>query len=170
MIYCSKGIKHRVHIMGFIESYKHLEKLCGEVLNDDRRISANIDEMQSTPRGALYVSSWDEDLEMLKHYRWVRNQIVHEVGCTEQNMCDPEAAPWLDDFYSRIMNESDPLTLYRKATTPSSNFRPTQSHAQESSDRTMLHPRTSPQKAIGCLTSCAVIFVLIAVTLLLMSI
>ena len=31
--------------MGFIESYKHLEKLCGEVLNDDRRISAYIDEM-----------------------------------------------------------------------------------------------------------------------------
>ena len=26
--------------MGFIDSYKHLEKLCGEVLNDDRRVSA----------------------------------------------------------------------------------------------------------------------------------
>ena len=31
--------------MGFNDSYKHLEKLCGEVLNDDRRISAYIDEM-----------------------------------------------------------------------------------------------------------------------------
>ncbi len=35
--------------MGFIESYKHLEKICGEVLNDDRRISAYIDEMLNTP-------------------------------------------------------------------------------------------------------------------------
>ena len=41
--------------MGFIEPYKHLEKLCGEVLNDDRRISAYIDEMKNTPRGSYLV-------------------------------------------------------------------------------------------------------------------
>ena len=35
--------------MGFIESYKHLEKLCSEVMRDDRRISAYIDEMMNTP-------------------------------------------------------------------------------------------------------------------------
>lgn len=51
--------------MSFISSYKHLEKLCGEVFNDNRRISAYIDEMQSTPNGAFYVHSWDEDLKML---------------------------------------------------------------------------------------------------------
>ena len=33
--------------MGFIDSYKRLEKLCGEVLNDDRRISAYIEEMEN---------------------------------------------------------------------------------------------------------------------------
>ena len=64
--------------MGFIESYKHLEKLCGEVLNDDRRISAYIDEMINTPRGSYLVRGWDDDLKQLKHYRWVRNQIAHE--------------------------------------------------------------------------------------------
>ena len=72
--------------MGFIDSYKHLEKLCGEVLNDDRRVSAYIDEMLRTPRGSYYVRTWDEDLKNLKHYRWVRNQISHEPGCTEQNV------------------------------------------------------------------------------------
>ena len=75
--------------MGFIESYKHLEKLCGEVLNDDRRISAYIDEMINTPRGCYLVRGWDDDLKQLKHYRWVRNQIAHEPDCTEQNMCEP---------------------------------------------------------------------------------
>lgn len=68
--------------MGFIESYKHLEKLCGEVLNDDRRISAYIDEMINTPRGSYLVKGWDDDLKQLKHYRWVRNQITHEPDCT----------------------------------------------------------------------------------------
>ena len=60
--------------MGFIESYKHLEKLCGEVLNDDRRISAYIDEMINTPRGSYLVKGWDDDLKQLKHYRWVRTK------------------------------------------------------------------------------------------------
>ena len=98
--------------MGFIESYKHLEKLCGEVLNDDRRISAYIDEMINTPRGSYLVRGWDDDLKQLKHYRWVRNQIAHEFDCIEQHMCVPSDTVWLDDFYSRIMNQTDPPALY----------------------------------------------------------
>ena len=104
--------------MGFIDSYKHLEKLCGEVLNDDRRVSAYIDEMLLTPRGSYYVRTWDEDLKNLKHYRWVRNQISHVPGCTEQNMCKPEDELWLEEFHSRIMNQTDPLSLYHQATHP----------------------------------------------------
>ena len=33
-------------------------------------------------------------------------------------MCDPEDVRWIEDFYERIMNQSDPLALYRKATGP----------------------------------------------------
>jgi hypothetical protein len=102
--------------MGFMSSYKHLEKLCGEVMNDERKVSAYIDEMVKTPQGAGRVAGWNEDLKRLKHYRWVRNQIVHEPDCTEENMCDPEDVRWLKDFYDRIMDREDPLALYRKAT------------------------------------------------------
>lgn len=104
--------------MGFIDSYKHLEKLCGEILNDDRRISAYIDEMLNTPSGGFYVGTWEDDLKKLKHYRWVRNQISHEPGCSESNMCSLEDTIWLDQFYARIMNRTDPLALYHKATKP----------------------------------------------------
>lgn len=93
--------------MGFIESYKHLEKLCGEVLNDDRRISAYIDEMINTPRGSYLVRGWDDDIKQLKHYRWVRNQIAHEPDCTEQNICELSDTKWSDDFYSCIMKQTD---------------------------------------------------------------
>lgn len=102
--------------MSFIEAYKHLEKLCGEVLDDDRRISAYIDEMINKPRGQYIISGWSEDLKKLKHYRWVRNKITHEPDCTEENMCEPNDTVWLQNFYSRIMNQTDPLTLYAKAT------------------------------------------------------
>ena len=103
--------------MSFISSYKHLEKLCGEVMNDRRCISAYIEEMERKPRGAFYVPSWNDDLKALKHYRWVRNQIAHEPDCDEDNMCDEDDVLWLAQFYSRIMNQTDPLTLYRKAIT-----------------------------------------------------
>lgn len=101
--------------MGFIDTYKHLEKLCGEILDDDRRISAYIDEMIDTPDGRNCVQGWDDDLKNLKHYRWVRNQISHDPDCNESNMCDPEDELWLRRFYSRIMKQTDPLSLYRKA-------------------------------------------------------
>lgn len=60
--------------MGFWDSYKHLEKLCGEVLSDDRHISAYIDEMINSPRGSCLVRNWNNDLNRLKHYRSIRNQ------------------------------------------------------------------------------------------------
>ena len=101
--------------MGFLDSYKRLEKLCGEVMNDDKRITAYIDEMNNTPMGSLHVSTWNEDLKKLKHYRWVRNQIAHNPDATEKNMTNSSDIKWIDDFYLRIMHQKDPLTLYHKA-------------------------------------------------------
>ena len=102
--------------MSFIESYKRLEKLCSEIFRDNRGISTYIEEMEDTPRGAFQVRAWQEDLKNLKHYRWLRNRIAHDPGCTEDNMCTEEDTMWLDDFYDRIIHQTDPLALYRKAT------------------------------------------------------
>lgn len=135
--------------MGFIDSYKHLEKLCGEILNDERRVSAYIDEMLKIPNGALYVVSWREDLRQLKHYRWVRNQIAHEPDCSEANMCSPEDALWLDNFYSRIMNQTDPLSLYAKATKHHTTVKTTQSYKSE--PMSYNHAQQTNNR-VGCLT------------------
>lgn len=101
--------------MKFIETYKQLEKLCGEVMNDDRRVSAYIEEMMHLSDGAYRVENWNEDLKKLKHYRWVRNKIVHEPDCTEATMCKAEDVVWLNQFRRRILNGTDPLALYRKS-------------------------------------------------------
>ena len=47
--------------MGFIDSYKRLEKICGEVMNDERRVSAYIEEMANTPQGHYLVKGWEND-------------------------------------------------------------------------------------------------------------
>ena len=157
--------------MGFIESYKHLEKLCGEVLNDNRRISAYIYEMENTPRGSSLVRGWDYDLKQLKHYRWVRNQIAHEPDCTEQNMCDESDAVWLDNFYSRIMNQTDPLALYYKATKLRPAQKSTQTHTQETTTQTYSQPAANHKKAsqntAGCMTFLVgVLIIVVAIVLI----
>ena len=102
--------------MGFIDSYKRLEKLCNEIYDSNHGISAYIDDMSRLTSAPFYVFNWNDDLKQLKHYRWIRNQIAHEPNCTEENLCEYDDAQWIDDFYDRIMNQSDPLAMYRKAT------------------------------------------------------
>lgn len=113
-------IKRRkgVEKVGFLDSYKRLEKLCGDVMGDPRRVSAYIEEMEGIPSGGRYVAGWRDDLRRLKHYRWVRNRIVHEPDCTEENLCTQEDEEWLAFFYDRIMDQTDPLAMYRKTTMP----------------------------------------------------
>ncbi len=102
--------------MSFMYSFKRLEKLCRESMNDDKAVKAYIDEMNNICDGAYYVKDWDNDLNRLKHYNRVRNKISHDPECNEENMCSSEDEYWLDEFYHRIMNQTDPLALYRKAT------------------------------------------------------
>ena len=132
--------------MDFMEAYKRLEKLCGEILGDDRRVSGYIDEMLKTPQGAYRVRGWNEDLKQLKHYRWVRNQIVHDPSCSEENMCSEGDTQWILDFYARIMDQTDPLALYRKAVQASRNT------ANDTEPRGYPEQmRVNPRKAGNCL-------------------
>lgn len=101
--------------MRFMDAYKYLEQLCSDMLGDYHGVSAYIDAMRQIPYGRSYVAGWDSDLQLLSHYRRTRNRIVHEVGYTEEDLCTPEDIEWLNNFYDRIMNQTDPLALYRQA-------------------------------------------------------
>ena len=100
--------------MHFQEAYKRLEKLCDEIMRAPKcGVTAYIKEMEATS-GGRSVIGWDEDLKMLKHCRWVRNQIFHEPGCTEENTCEPGDAAWVERFRERIMTGDDPLARRRR--------------------------------------------------------
>ena len=148
--------------MSFIDSYKRLEKLCNEIYGDIHGVKAYIEEMNNTPLGARYVLGWDEDLKRLKHYKWVRNQIWHDLNCTEENMCEYGDAQWLDNFRSRIMSANDPLAQYRKARKPQPTQRPRQTYTPE--PRTYTYPKrtSAPQRSAGCLTYVIGVLVVVA--------
>ena len=105
--------------------------------------------MLNLPRGTYLVTGWNEYLKTLKHYRWVRNRIVHDPGCTEENMCDPGDAVWLDNFYSRIINRTDPLALYRKATRPRPVQKPKPASAAYTYSQQPLRSKNSNRKSVG---------------------
>lgn len=103
--------------MGFINSYKKLEKLCGEIFDAPAHgVTEYIEEMERTTNGKFYVAGWGEDYKTLKRYRYLRNKIVHEPNCSEENMCTEKDTQWIENFHSRIMRRQDPISLYEKAT------------------------------------------------------
>lgn len=112
--------------MEFLNAYKRLEKLCSDMYGTAHGISAYIEDMVNCPQGARLVSGWQQDLRQLKHYRWVRNKIVHEPDCTEEELCTPADTRWLDSFYDRIMSRRDPLAVYREQTGARKAVRSTQ--------------------------------------------
>lgn len=135
--------------MGFINSYKRLEKLCNEIYGVNHGVSAYIDDMVRLKSASRYVFNWDKDLKQLKHYRWIRNKIVHELNCTEENMCKYGDAQWIDNFYDRIINQSDPIAMYyRKTTKPQPASKPKQTFQPSKSHHTPYVQQVSPKKKV----------------------
>ena len=148
--------------MSFIESYKHLDKICGEMFETQYGVSAYIEEMLNNPRGSFLVRGWENDLKQLKHYRWIRNQIVHEPDCYEETMCEAGDDEWLDDFYERIINQTDPLAMYFQATRPQPVAKPKQ-HGQSSQlQYTYLVQPVSSKKKVRKATGWIVLLIIAA--------
>lgn len=95
--------------MGFMQSYKRLDILCRDM--NGIGVTGYIEDMEQAVNRVGYVSGWHSDYQKLKHYRYVRNQIAHEVYATEENMCSSEDVAWLEAFYQRILQQTDPLAM-----------------------------------------------------------
>lgn len=97
----------------FFEQYKRLDKLCSEIYSERNGISEYITDMENQAElGRRYVSSWELDYKSLKHVRWVRNRLAHAVDSSR--ISESEDCDFVCDFYRRIMDSKDPLTLLRK--------------------------------------------------------
>ena len=134
--------------MSFMSSYKHLDNLCQEIYPKARNgISGYLEDMENHQGGAYMVRGWNDDYQALKHYRWVRNEISHNEYAEEENMCEPGDAEWLENFYSQIMNQTDPLAVFHQMTNP-----PSRSVSKSRMHKTsvqQIHP-VNPQQNIPC--------------------
>ena len=93
----------------FFEEYKKLDNLCKDLFKSDRGVSQYIEEMECTPLSeSRLVESWQDDYKMLKHVRWIRNNIAHNNECSGCSKSDVKS---VKDFYKKIINQKDPFSV-----------------------------------------------------------
>lgn len=102
--------------MGFMNSYKRLDNLCRDM--NGVGVTGYIDDMKNEPKGSFCVLGWQADFNQLRKYRHIRNRIAHENDVDEAQVCSDRDIAWLENFYQRIIKQTDPLALCYKATRP----------------------------------------------------
>lgn len=113
----------------FFEEYKRLDKLCSDIYFCQNGISEYIAHMERESfQGLRRISSWDSDYKMLKHIRWIRNQIAHSSDTYQ--MSEQEDLKAVQDYYDRILSGNDALSLLRKAIQKENNLKTPQKRPQ----------------------------------------
>lgn len=99
----------------FLEEFKCLEQLCNDCFGVRNGVSTYIDEMESCSQFYTYkISEWRNDLHRLRKLRHIRNKLTHEVGTLDMNLCDVDDILWLKNFYNRIIEQNDPLSIVQR--------------------------------------------------------
>lgn len=97
----------------FFEAYKRLDCLCSDIYGCRNGVSQYIEDMErASYQGRLAIPSWEQTYKMLKHLRWVRNQLAHDSG--QIQLCEECNIQNTNRFYDDIMSGRDPLTQLRK--------------------------------------------------------
>ena len=95
----------------FLEEYKGVDKFIRDSYGCSEGVSEYIRQMEDKQaRGVEYVPSWTSDYKTLKHMRWVRNQLAHEVSM-DSDICDQSDIDWVREFRKMLENCSDPLSV-----------------------------------------------------------
>lgn len=123
----------------FFEEYKRLERLCSDMYSANHGVSLYIDEMnEKRALGEKMFSDWRKNYNLLKHLRYLRNQIAHGEG---DNVCSVADVEEVKRFYNMIMSGNDPLTLLAKARRKSSSSKSAQT-------KTYSHEKPAPKNKI----------------------
>ena len=96
----------------FFEKYKSIDKLCGEIYQSKQGVTDYIDQMKAASwKDYRNISNWKTDLDQLKRVRHIRNRLAHEEGAFDKTACTQYDIDWMQSFYERIMNQSDPMAM-----------------------------------------------------------
>lgn len=98
----------------FQEGYKKLDNLCRDCYSSIDGVSEYIRRMKNEQDcSKMLIASWEYDYKMLKHVRWIRNKLSHEVGTLQSDICTQDDLDFVTIFYDKIIKCTDPLTQIR---------------------------------------------------------
>lgn len=96
----------------FFEEFKRLDKLCGDLYQVQYGVTQYIDDMKAVPPNRWYgIPNWKTDLDKLIGLRHARNHLAHTEGAFYEVACSEQDIEWIEAFYRRILQQSDPLAL-----------------------------------------------------------
>ncbi len=102
--------------INFQELYKKLDNLCKVCYNSQEGVSEYIRQMDKYMfDGKRFVQHWEIEYDSLKHVRWIRNQLAHEVGTLNSDIVEDDDILFVSNFYDKIINANDPLSKLRKS-------------------------------------------------------
>ncbi len=151
--------------MGFMDAYKRLDNLCKTFPDYPKGISSYLEVMESATNGRYHCAQWCSAYAQLKRLRYIRNQISHANGASEENMCTPEDEEWIRQFHASLIDQTDPLgQYYRSMRAPVINTRksaPIESPVSEQPREPMGCGAMSaliavPFVLIGCIVTCLI--------------
>lgn len=101
--------------INFQEAYKRLDRLCKDCFAGNDGVSEYIRQLENEQWKLRKYNLWqDDDYKMLKHVRWIRNKLSHEVDTFQSDLCTQDDLDFVIDFYNDIMDCLDPLAqLYK---------------------------------------------------------
>ena len=137
----------------FMDLYKRTDHFIKDAYSSSEGVSEYIRLMEAGfNRGNANIQGWKSDYDNLKHIRWIRNQLAHEVSY-DSDICSLSDYEWLEDFHERLFSATDPLGRLRRFEELASSNKPkpmTPNRPQQSPRVEFPPPQTiSPQQSLG---------------------
>lgn len=97
----------------FFEEYRAVDIICKDMFQTEKGVTEYIAQMERyDSQGFHQIDNWNAKYKMLKHLRWLRNQIAHEAGAPELEQNDLIE---LQRFHKQLLKQMDPLTVLLKS-------------------------------------------------------
>lgn len=152
----------------FMDLYKRADRFIKDAYSSSEGVSEYIRLMEDDfIKGSSNIQGWKRDFDNLKHIRWIRNQLAHEVSY-DSEICSVNEYEWLEEFYERLFSAEDPLAVLRKIEMKAASERVGKRQPDNNSYQTPREVYTPPQgsrsnKPDGCLIAFVMIPIIIAI-------
>ncbi len=149
----------------FMDLYKRTDRFIKDAYSSSEGVSEYIRLMDTDfIRGSTNIRGWKSDYNNLKHIRWIRNQLAHEVSYNS-DICSVIDYEWLEEFYKRLFSSDDPLATLRKIDMKAATERVGKRQTDNGSYQEPREVYTPPQrlsitKSAGCLSTFVIMLIL----------